>query len=510
MWTFWPIVVTTFLAAFSIGHEQVRTGCNTRHQSGLVCRTSEIGPLDLATFRSKSERELNRTSVRGASIEEFQWNDAKEDPVTHRITESEEHPFSLGIAEYDDEGRAWSDDQIRAVKKLVSDATGDQDALILTFIHGWKNNCTTCNGNLACFREVLAMLSAAESDLAKFVGEKPRKIVGVYIGWRGETIRIPYADSISAFGRKAAADRVGGRTSDVTALLSWLNEEKVRANDRHRSVLGTRLIVVGHSFGADVLFGSIAGHLSAQLGASESGNAGLRAKAFADVTILVNPALEASLYRRFDLDARQKFAEHQLPLVITVQATNDLVTKLVFPIERTLVSLPDSAASREGYAASLAAVGHYAPYFTHTLCQPGRPGCSSTATAVETRLLTRLVTPPPKAPCGCDSFDASRDRVAAILRSLLSALQHMPDHDVRIGEPLQGLASDLEPLSRPDRPTNLDSPFLVVRATPDVVDKHSGIYRGQFFDFLVNMTFREQILENQALRRQLLRVLRVD
>jgi hypothetical protein len=61
-----------------------------------------------------------------------------------------------------------------------------------------------------------------------------------------------------------------------------------------------------------------------------------------------------------------------------------------------------------------------------------------------------------------------------------------------------------------DRPANVDSPFLVVRAEPDIVDKHSGLYRGQFFDFLTNMIIRVQFLENQGLRSQILRELRIQ
>lgn len=504
MWTFWPVVITAFLAAFSLGHEQVRTGCNIAHPAGLVCRTSDIAqkPLDLGTVRNTSEKVLNRSMIRGAAIEDFAWNETKEGE-TGAAAEPREYPFSIGIVEYDDQGRMWSDAQVDAVKGLVSDTLASHDALIVTFIHGWKNNCTTCNGNLTCFREVLALLAGVEGDLARVVHAPPRPLVGIYVGWRGETMRIPIADSLSAFSRKAAADRVGGRTSDVTSFLGWLNEAKARANlPAHRSPLGSRLIVVGHSFGGDVLFGAIAGHLSAQLGASDADGTGLRATAFADLTVLVNPALEASAYHRFDVEARQKFAKGQLPLLVTVQATNDQVTHVVFPIERALLSLADSTASKQDYGASLATIGHYTPYYTHSLCQPGRPGCAAGAELSEAARLQKVLTAPPKTPCGCDSFQASRDAHAVLLKSVLHALEQRPDTDVHIGDSLPGLASDLE-LIGGGQPANVDSPFLVVRATPDIVDKHSGLYRGQFFDFLTNMIVRGQFLENQGLRPQI-------
>src|SRR5205807_1250102 len=113
-----------------------------------------------------------------------------------------------------------------------------------------------------------------------------------------------------------------------------------------QSELGTRLVLIGHSFGADVLFGSIAGHLNAQLGASEADGRGLNAKPMANLTVLVNPALEASLYRSFADRVNATFAPPHLPLIVTVQATNDQVTRLVFPIERSIISLADSTKSR--------------------------------------------------------------------------------------------------------------------------------------------------------------------
>jgi len=530
MWTFWPVVVTAFLAAFSLGPLQVRNGCNAPRAKGLVCRTSEIapGPLDLDTVRKTEEHILNDTMIKGAAIEELEWKE----PGTNERARENRYPFSVGIVEYDDQGREWSGQQVDAVKKLVTDTLDASDALIVTFVHGWKNNCSTCNGNLACFRETLALLSAVEDDLGPWVGGRPRPVIGIYIGWRGKTMRIPVADSISAFSRKATADQVGGRTSDLTSFLSWLNEKKVRANDQAKSAastsvsprltspLGTRLVLVGHSFGADVLFGAIAGHLNAQLGASEAylkaqagipeaAGQGLAAKPMGDLAVLVNPALEASAYHRFAADAGRTFRKGQLPLLITVQATNDQVTRVVFPIERALISLPGSTATREDYGSSLSTIGHFSPYFTHTLCQPGKPGCSPASTTVGPEALQRLGlplkevakqegTPRGNTPCGCDRFEASRDFHAIMLRTLRASLRQPAGYE-HIGESMRPGATDFEPLNAQ---INVDSPFLVVRATPDVVDKHSGIYRPQFFDFLTNMLVREQLLETPGVRER--------
>ena len=502
MWIFWPAVVTAFLASFSVGHKQVRIGCNDDEnvkRRGLTCRaTGTDGTrLNLAEFTTKTESTLDATSIKGAAIEEFEWKEPRE----------EAHPFTVGIVEYDDEGKAWNRSQIQHVKDLVTDTLKEDDALVVTFVHGWKNNCTTCNGNLACFREVLALLSAVEHNIAIFSADKrPRRVIGVYVGWRGKTMRIPYADSISAFSRKSAADRVGGRTSELTGFLSWLNETRVNANrkvedpeqrrPRHKSPFDTRLVLVGHSFGADVLFGAIAGHLSAQLGASAADRAGLRAQPFGNLTVLVNPALEASAYSEFNDNARTGvFGVPELPLIVTVQAENDPVTHYVFPVERALVSLGSSTKSTQGYGAALSAVGHYPDYYTHTLREP-----KSANAAAERTAAAATERPASAMSCGCERLTATRKAHADLARSVNEALQQTPPTDrVHIGAPMKGLRStlDLWPDGPGTRKTNPDSPLMLVRATPEVVNQHSGIYQPQFFDFLANLVVREQLLEDQ-------------
>jgi hypothetical protein len=488
MWTFWPVVVIAFLSSFSVGPKQLRRGCNGGPASrSLMCRTSDGDGrrADLDRFRAASAQVLDRTIIKGAAIEDFSWNEPEEG----------EHPFSIGIIEYDDQGLAWSDAQVSHVQDLIRTTLVDDDALIVTFVHGWKNDCETCNGNLACFREVLALLSATEANLARLTRSSPRKVIGVYVAWRGRTMRIPYADTLSAFSRKSTADRVGGRTSDLTAFLGWLNETRLKANRDgsrpvHQSPFSTRLVLVGHSFGADVLFGVIAGHLNAQLGASTADGPTLHADPMANVTVLVNPALEASLYERFNKDARLVFKDRQLPLIVTVQATNDMVTQAVFPIERAIVAVGDSTSSERGYAASLSAVGHFSDYFTHRLTEP------------DAAKRARMAAPPPKVPCGCDKLVASRTAHATLLRSINEALQQSPN--VRLGGPMKALLSDFEPISAA---TNLDSPLMVVRASPDVVDAHSGIYQAPFFDFLANFVIREQMFESMDVERLMRRAL---
>jgi hypothetical protein len=507
MWAFWPALVIGFLASFSTVPEQHRTGCNQWPDPApnRLCVTSV---QSLSVVRATSARVLEKNEINGAAIERFAWTDEGASGP------SSQSPFSIGIVEFDDAGRAWNDGQIRAVQEMVQSHLRSNDTLLVAFVHGWKNDCAACNGNLACFRETLALLSAVERDLTP-ADQRPRDIVGIYIAWRGRSMKVKYADALSAFGRKATADRIGGRTSDVTSFLAWLNRARLDRSTRAISspaALGTRLILVGHSFGADVLFGAIAGPLLAEIGASAVAPE-LSAMPFADLTVLVNPALEASLYRRFALTSRSRFAEGQMPLLVTVQGTNDAVTHFVFPLERALVSVGQSTNNQDEYGASLSAVGHYAPYFTHRLAArqaaptPAARGADAQATR-SAAMVRSLTQSSGKALCGCERLTASSLTRAALVNSVAASLQvdAPDDHAPHIGDRMVGLVSDLEPLPG----ASAASPFMMVRATPDVIDGHSGIYRGQFFDFLANLVVRVQLLQNDLARRSLRDLLRTS
>jgi hypothetical protein len=125
--------------------------------------------------------------------------------------------------------------------------------------------------------------------------------------------------------------------------------------------------------------------------------------------------------------------------------------------------------SERGYAASLSAVGHFSDYFTHRLTEPDAAKRARYTPAIDQRSIAAV------------TERASRRADEALL-------------------------SDFEPINAA---TNLDSPLMVVRASPDVVDAHSGIYQAPFFDFLANFVIREQMFESMDVERLMRRPWRV-
>ena len=169
-----------------------------------------------------------------------------QDPVEQMRVQKvsiERHPeFSLGTIEFNDEGLSFSREQRAAVAKMVRDEASERGAILVAFVHGWKHNATVCDANLSCFRSVLRFLGRRE-------GPAGRRVIGVYIGWRGLEYCGPVARQFSFWTRKRIGERLG-----TNQARRAINDLMVIYNDIRREHDSSRFVAVGHSLGAGVLF----------------------------------------------------------------------------------------------------------------------------------------------------------------------------------------------------------------------------------------------------------------
>ena len=79
-----------------------------------------------------------------------------------------------------------------------------------------------------------------------------RKVVGVYIGWRGESIDIRGVNNLTYWDRKAVAEQVGrgGVTEFLLKLEKALRNPETELN---KNVF----LVTGHSFGGAVVLSAL-------------------------------------------------------------------------------------------------------------------------------------------------------------------------------------------------------------------------------------------------------------
>jgi hypothetical protein len=175
--------------------------------------------------------------------------------------------YLVGFVELDDLGWFWDRQQKQAVVKEVRRVAQTQDVIIVVFAHGWNHDSSETDGNVLKFRQVLGRLALLEGEAARVRCLTPRRVVGVYLGWRGKAFKRPgrmpatLYNWTSFFSRKATAHRAGAE--DAAELLSDLEAIRTKANsrtgnDQHAS----RMVVIGHSFGTAVVMARSASEVS--------------------------------------------------------------------------------------------------------------------------------------------------------------------------------------------------------------------------------------------------------
>lgn len=297
--------------------------------------------------------------------------------------------YVLGFIEIDDQGTLYGSkrDQMHAVLDAVANEMARAgDILNVVFVHGWKHSAAPHDDNIATFRGALERLADTELALSKATGNRPRRVFGVYIGWRGLSVTPKGLKELSFWDRKNTAHEVGG--GDVTEVLNRLDDlRQVKDSLEEDKRSESRLVVVGHSFGGAVVFSALKQQLASRF-LRTVGPVGLAsdAEGFGNLVVLINPAFQAQLYSSLhDISTeRPSYFPSQLPLLAVLTSEGDDATRLAFPAGRWFSTLFEKerkvsrfnrvAGKDEEFSqkqANRAALGHYEPYRTHFLAASG-------------------------------------------------------------------------------------------------------------------------------------------
>jgi len=317
-------------------------------------------------------------------------HDCRASAVQQLVPQGKTSPaYMLGIVEFDDQGQFFDREQMRVVLSAAQQETlgADRDSITVVFVHGWKHNAWggdethAGDDNLSAFRLTLLHLSETETRLSALQQRSARKIIGIYLAWRGLSVSAPVARELTFWDRKNTAHFVGH--GGVTEVLFRL-EDMRRTRD---AVVGghsdSRLVVVGHSFGGAVVFSALAQTLDANF-VSTVGPPGTNSdvEGFGSLVVLLNPAFEALLYSPLgDMsNERRTYFDTQLPVLAVLTSEADWATKKAFKagrwlgtrFEKTRKTQRDNPVNHQVETidesdTNITAIGHYVPYRTHIL-----------------------------------------------------------------------------------------------------------------------------------------------
>lgn len=295
--------------------------------------------------------------------------------------------FQLGFVEIDDQGQLRDRRQMQALLDNLYRMSSGNDLLINVFVHGWHHNAAPGDSHIAGFRDNLAKLGKLEHRLAR---DRPRKVVGIYVGWQGESIDFPGLRYLTFWDRKNTAEDVG--YLGISELLLRLEQithikksQQVAADtdDEQGQSSGSRLVIIGHSFGGAVIYNAASQILASRFVNSEIGKTYEGAvDGLGDLVVLLNPAFEAMQFAPlYDLaQSRCRYPFSRQPRMVILTSETDYATKYAFWAGRIFSTLWEThnTVEREECdgkrkltldegVADRNTVGHFAPLITHEL-----------------------------------------------------------------------------------------------------------------------------------------------
>ncbi len=256
---------------------------------------------------------------------------------------------------------------IKGLSEIATAAEGRGLSVVL-FAHGWKHNADHRDRNLGDFRRQLQIASSVE-----IASGQNRRVVGIFMAWRGQSLDIPWLENLSFWGRKYAAHRVaeGSSRALLGRLHAFWNSRNQGAFSRDQLQKGARpkdrFLLIGHSFGGLVLFHALSTNFTVDLSVNQAKtNRQEDQRRFFDMVILLNPAIEAIRYTPLHRIVEQgSWNRYSAPTLVLITAQSDWATRIAFQFGRFINTLLESEVSDEERDANKKTPGHVRPYLTH-------------------------------------------------------------------------------------------------------------------------------------------------
>ena len=338
---------------------------------------------------------------------------------------NQQDDYALGFVEFDDDGRFYDQRQADALLNWLQDQR--QPQYVVIYAHGWHHNARDSDNNVRRFKESLRDIKRRNQQ---------HRVVGVYLGWRGETVETPWLRALTFWGRRSVSERLGQKQ-----FLDFLLN--VEAVVKHDADPNNRLLTIGHSLGASVMLNALQPVWLQRLQQGRGDQA-----RFGDLVLLVNPAVEARRFADLRAAIRRVGATNRLvhtnPLVVVASSEADNITKNMFTYSRAVPAWFESVlnpveqvdmqgASQWDLAAT--AIGHFRSFITHRL-EATDTASTNQACTTDSAIVTKMPANPLKL-TGSEGIMIS----AAVWR-VADGLQLRPVADMPLDDPLWVVQTD--------------------------------------------------------------------
>lgn len=249
----------------------------------------------------------------------------------------EGNTYRLNFFEIGDQGDVHLRNQVAKLISEYREIARQKDVLLITFMHGWHHNANgdSEDTNVIEFRKVLA--EAADHIEGK-------EVLGVYIGWRGDSVNVPLLDRYnlinwsSFWDRKSTAHQLASQ--GLTELLLELETSVIGVNGRNH-----KMVTIGHSFGGAALYTALQPILSERFVKSRLAGVDSEINGFGDVVVLLNPAFEGMKFNGlFNLAQGhcESYPKTQPPRLVILSSSADWPVRYMFPTGRRINALMET------------------------------------------------------------------------------------------------------------------------------------------------------------------------
>ena len=293
--------------------------------------------------------------------------------------------YDLAFVEFSERGNVFSGDYQSDVLSSIRSKASEDGVVLVVFIHGWKHNADESDENLLDFKASLQTVSRQLKDRFGDNGLGKRRVIGLYVGWRGANLAVDYLDSITFWDRKSVAEEVG--KGGITRLLLELDGIT-------RSVDENVMVVIGHSFGGAIVVSALSEVLTERVVLRTARNE--YARTIGDGILVLNPAIEATQALAFvEAAIENDYRPEQHPLFISLSSDADKATHYSFPLGQSVGLLltwrqtdlarayyydrrsPDETMKLKEEHLDTTTVGNFAPFLTHRLTASEEDGSVS-------------------------------------------------------------------------------------------------------------------------------------
>ena len=263
--------------------------------------------------------------------------------------------YYRGWLEFNDDGRAFDNfHKLAILGKIGELKKKGTSILIVVYIHGWHNNADNSNPTIVNNAVKFDYFMARQVDEVRRLFEQRGEIttpavLGVYVGWRGDSITTPKLSTMTIANRAAAADRLAlNRGAD-----DLYQSLKAIAEAMHEADPDGRMLVIGHSLG---------GRIVTRLFLDDIAKGDFQPLGKNSLLVAMEPAVGADCYDKVLGGSHN--GRTGTPTFISLASEDDDAVRKIYRTGSFLLSIPDCDSSSPSHGR---AIGDYDAYLSHRL-----------------------------------------------------------------------------------------------------------------------------------------------